>query len=241
MSGTTLSPGPAATATGPRLAGATYRPADADQRADLARRFDTDQAFFGAELTAAAVVRRLEVTAAGIVALELGEAPTAAYAPYESGSSRRTEMEICGVVSGAPRFDVGAASVTTVPVADLLTTGWGWHDLERDAGGPFRWSDGRETELLLQLTQIGSIRVEIDASAAAVDLTNEPVTVTLVVNGTDLTAHTMARDIQTYAWPVPASFWKTGINSRSRPLSARLRSGSATTRERSALRYAASS
>ena len=69
-----------------------------------------------------------------------------------------------------------------------------------------------ETAQLVQLVRTGPIRVEIDASAAAVDLTDAPVTTTLVVNGTPFPSLEMARDVRTYVWRVPAAAWKTGMN-----------------------------
>ena len=189
-----------------------YRLVDADQRADLRDQLQTDGAPFGAVVMDASHVRRLELTAAGALAVELGEVPTAAYARYDPGVAGPAAIPLCGPVSGEPRFAPGAPLVTTLPVADLQTNGWGWHGPERDARGSFRWSDGVETELLVHLIRIGSIRVEIDASAAAVDLTGESVTVTLVVNDAELPPQVMGRDIQTYAWRVPAMAWKTGMN-----------------------------
>jgi hypothetical protein len=195
------------------LSRARYHVTDADQRAELGRRLEADQAPFGATLMTASIVRRLELTRAGPVAIGLGEAPTTAYARYLPGEPAVDRVELCGAVSGAPRFDRGASS-ETIAVADLQTGGWGWHDSERDARGPFRWSDGPETGLLLQLIRVGATRVEVDASAAAVDLRDddESVTLTLLVNGTPLPSMTMGRDVQTYAWQVPAEVWKTGMN-----------------------------
>ena len=51
-----------------------------------------------------------------------------------------------------------------------------------------------------------------EASAAAVDLANAPVTLTLVVNGAEMTAQTMTRDVRTYTWPVSGGAWKIGMN-----------------------------
>ena len=53
---------------------------------------------------------------------------------------------------------------------------------------------------------------DAEASAAAVDLANAPVTLTLVVNGAEMTAQTMTRDVRTYTWPVSGGAWKTGMN-----------------------------
>ena len=99
-----------------------------------------------------------------------------------------------------------------MPVAQLDTFGWGWHDPERDGRGVFRWSDGAETELLVQLTRTGQVRVEVDAAAAAVDLSDDQVTITLLVNGQALAVQPMARGTQTHRWLVPAARWKTGMN-----------------------------
>ena len=65
---------------------------------------------------------------------------------------------------------------------------------------------------MIQLVRIGVVRVVVEASAAAVDLTDAPVTLTLVVNGAAQDPVVMTRDVQTYAWQVPAAIWKTGMN-----------------------------
>ena len=189
-----------------------YRPAEPDQRVALRNRLEADQAPFGAVLLDAPHVWRLELAVPGALAVELGAAPPAAYARYDAGVGGAGAVDVCGMVSGQPRFDLGAPVVTTVDVGSLQTSGWGWHDLEQDTGGLFRWSDGVETAQLVQLVRTGPIRVEIDASAAAVDLTDAPVTTTLVVNGTPFPSLEMARDVRTYVWRVPAAAWKTGMN-----------------------------
>ncbi len=93
-----------------------------------------------------------------------------------------------------------------------MTNGWGWHDVEEDARGRFRWSIGAETELLVQLAQPGPIRVEVDAWAAAPDLTDEPVSLTLVVNGEERASEDVAGAEGTYTWFVPGGVWTTGMN-----------------------------
>ena len=99
-----------------------------------------------------------------------------------------------------------------IPIQELDRLGWGWHGVERDLNGDFRWSDGPVAEVLLQLTRIGAIRVELDASAAAVGLIDGPVAVTLEVNGDEMSPLEMVGAAQTYAWRVPRSSWKTGMN-----------------------------
>ena len=158
------------------------------------------------------VVQRVEFRGAGPVVVEFGEAPTFAYARFDGPRSGQRDMDVCGIVSGEPRFDRGGSRQTSVPVADLDVLGWGWHGLERDGRGEFRWSNGTETELLVQLVRVGVVRVVVEASAAVVDLDGAPATLTLVVNGASLDPVVMTGGVQTYAWQVPATIWKTGMN-----------------------------
>ena len=160
----------------------------------------------------APVVQQFEARGPGPVVVDFGEAPAFAYARYDGPRSEHPEMDVCGLVSGEPRFDVGGPRQSSVPMADLDVLGWGWHGLERDGRGRFRWSNGTETELLIQLVRVGVVRVVVEASAAVVDLTDAPVTLTLVVNGAALEPVLMTRDVQTYAWQAPAAIWKTGMN-----------------------------
>jgi hypothetical protein len=148
--------------------------------------------------------------APGVSCRGVREAPTVAYVRYESSDPTRQGLELCGIVSGEPLFATGAPSVATVPVAQPDTFGWGWHGPEQDGRGAFRWSNGAETELLVQLTRTGQIRVDVDASAAAADLSDDQVTITLVVNGQALAVQPMVRG--THRWLVPAARWKTGMN-----------------------------
>ena len=125
------------------LAVKEYRLVDADQRADLRDQLQTDGVPFAAAVIGAPYVKRLELTASGTVAVELGEVPTAAYARYDPDVAGPAAIRLCGAMSGEPRFARGSG-VTTLAVEDLQTNGWGWHALERDARGSFRWSDGME-------------------------------------------------------------------------------------------------
>ncbi|MEO2194464.1 MAG: hypothetical protein ABGY72_00030, partial [bacterium] len=190
----------------------SYRPAVDEQRVALGMQQDRDRVPPGVDWAAAPVVRRVQVTRLGAAAIAFGEAPRVAYVRYESSDPTREGLELCGTVSGEPLFATGAPPVATVPVAQLGTFGWGWHDPERDGRGAFRWSDGAETELLVQLTRTGQVRVEVDASAAAADLSDDQVTITLVVNAQALAVQPMARGTQTHRWLVPAARWKTGMN-----------------------------
>ena len=190
----------------------SYRPAVNEQGAALTAQQDRDRVPPGVNWSAAAVVHRVEVARPGAAAIAFGEAPRVAYVRYESSDPTREGLELCGIVTGEPLFTTGAPAVATVPVAQLDTFGWGWHDPERDGRGAFRWSDGAETELLVQLTRTGQVGVEVDASAAAADLSDDPVTIALVVNGQALAVQPMARGTQTHRWLVPAARWKTGMN-----------------------------
>ncbi|MEO2197854.1 MAG: hypothetical protein ABGY72_17440 [bacterium] len=190
----------------------SYRPDVDEQWAALGTQQDRDQMPPGVDWSTAPVVRRVQVARPGAAAIAFGETPAVAYVRYESSDPTREGLELCGTVSGEPLFATGSPPVATVSVAQLDTFGWGWHDPEQDGRGPFRWSDGAETELLVQLTRTGQLRVELDASAAAADLSDDPVTITLVVNGQALDVQPMARGTQTHRWLVPAVRWKTGMN-----------------------------
>ena len=190
----------------------SYRPSVNEQWAALGTQQDRDRVPPGVDWSAASVVRRVQVARLGAVAIAFGEAPRVTYVRYESLDPTREGLELCGVVSGAPLFATGAPSVATVPVAQLDTFGWGWHDPERDGRGVFRWSDGAETELLVQLTRTGQVRVEVAAAAAAADLSDDQVTITLLVNGQALAVQPMVRGTQIHRWLVPAATWKTGMN-----------------------------
>ena len=194
------------------VASARSLPLDPDRPEDVVRELEADGVPNIPVTIGAPVVQRVEVRGAGPVVVEFGEAPTFAYARYDGRRSGQPDMDLCGIVSGEPRFDRGGPRRTTVPMADLDVLGWGWHGLERDGRGEFRWSNGTETELLVQLVRVGLVRVVAEASAAVVDLTGAPATLTLVVNGAALDAVVMTRDVQTYAWQVPAGIWKTGMN-----------------------------
>lgn len=196
----------------PGTMGARYRPTSDEQRAELQRQLSQDQPPRSVDWLASTVVHRVQAAGPGALAIELGEAPTAAYARYESVEPGQVGLELCGTVSGDPHFATGGPLVATVEVAQLDTIGWGWHDLEGDRTDPFRWSDGPESWLLLQLARRGQIRVEIDAAAVAADLGGDDVTITLVVNAEELPAQLMSAGTQTYQWLVPAGPWKTGMN-----------------------------
>ena len=49
-------------------------------------------------------------------------------------------------------------------------------------------------------------------AAAAADLSDDQVTITLLVNGQALAVQPMVRGTQTHRWLVPAARWKTGMN-----------------------------
>ena len=172
----------------------SYRPAVNEQWAALGAQQDRDRVPPGVDWSAASVVRRVQVARLGATGIAFGEAPTVAYVRYESSDPTREGLALCGIVSGEPLFATGAPPVATVPAAQLDTFGWGWHDPERDGSGAFRWSDGAETELLVRLTRIGQVRVEVDAAAAAADLSDDQVTITLLVNGHALAVQPMARN-----------------------------------------------
>ncbi len=188
---------------------ARYRLASEEDRAELQRHLGRDQPPEGVDWSAEAVVQRVQVARAGAVSVEFGEMPTQAYARYESAEPAHAGLELCGTLSGEPSFVPEGPSVET---AQLDTIGWGWHDLEGDGTGSYRWSDGAESGLLLQLNRRGQIRIEVDASAVAADLGEDEVTITLLVNGREVADHPMAGGTQTYQWLVPATQWKTGMN-----------------------------
>ena len=188
-----------------------FLPANAADRSRLDVALERDGAPLAPRLLETAVVERLQL-AGDVVGVSLLGAPQAAFARFTPGRSGVAVVELCGSVWGDARLapEDGPASLISVDQLDGL--GWGWHGVEQDAAGVFRWSDGPETETLVQLTRTGRIRVEVDASGAALDLTNRPVTLTLVVNGTEMSPVAMTRDPQAYAWPVPRTVWKTGMN-----------------------------
>ncbi len=185
---------------------------DPERPDDVVRQLEADGVPDASVIVGVPVVRQFEVRGPGPIVVDFGEAPAFAYARYDGPRSEHPEMDVCGLVSGEPRFDVGGPRQSSVPMADLDVLGWGWHGLERDGRGRFRWSNGTETELLIQLVRVGVVRVVVEASAAVVDLTDAPVTLTLVVNGAALEPVLMTRDVQTYAWQAPAAIWKTGMN-----------------------------
>jgi hypothetical protein len=191
---------------------ARYRLASEEDQAELQRQLGGDQPPQDVDWSAVAVVQRVQVARRGAIAVEFGEVPTQAYARYESAEPTDAGLELCGALSGTPRFVAEGPSVATVELAQLDTIGWGWHDLEGEGRGSWRWSDGAEGGLLLQLNRRGQIRVEVDASAVAADLGEDDVTITLLVNGRAVADHPMAGGTQTYQWLVPATRWKTGMN-----------------------------
>ncbi len=196
---------------------ARYRLASEDDRAELQRHLGRDQPPEGVEWSAAAVVQRVHVARPGAISVEFGEVPTQAYALYESAELAHAGLELCGTLSGEPLFVSEGPSVETVELAQLDTIGWGWHDLEGDGTGSYRWSDGAESGLLLQLNRRGQIRIEVDASAVAADLgaadpSEDEVTLMLLVNGREVADHPMAGGTHTYQWLVPATQWKSGMN-----------------------------
>ena len=196
-------------------AGTRYRLASAEDRAALQRQLGRDRPPQGVDwLTGAtgAVVQRVHVARPGALSIELGEAPAQAYARYESVEPGRAGLELCGTVSGEPRFTNGGPTVSTVELARLDTIGWGWHDLEGAGRGEFRWSDGPEGGLLLQIARRGQISVEIEASSIVADLGGDDVTLTLLVNGEELTALPMSSGSRAYQWLVPADRWTLGMN-----------------------------
>lgn len=185
--------------------------ADDDGRSRLAVALQRDEAPFGPSLLGTAVVERLQLEG-GASSVSFRGAPAIAFARFRPGTANVSMVELCGTVWGEALLADPDAPSVAIPIADLDRLGWGWHGVEEDGAGAFRWSDGPETETLLHLTRTGPIRVEVDISGAAVDLTNAPVTVTVVVNGNEMTPLTMARDVGTYAWSVPQIAWKTGMN-----------------------------
>lgn len=191
---------------------ARYRLESEEDRAELERQLDRDQPPQDVDWSTADLVQRVQVARRGPLSVELGEVPAQAYARFESTASTDAGLELCGTLSGEPRFVADGPSATTVELAQLDAIGWGWHDLEGEGAGSFRWSDGAEGGLLLQLNRGGQIRVDVDASSVAADLGDDEVTITLLVNGRDVADHPMAGGPQTYQWLVPAAQWKTGMN-----------------------------
>jgi len=157
-----------------------------------------------------AVVERLQLVD-GVVGVSLRGAPERGFARYTPGVAGAGRAELCGSVWGNARLATEDGQ-SDIPIQELDRLGWGWHGVERDLNGDFWWSDGPVAEVLLQLTRIGAIRVELDASAAAVGLIDGPVAVTLEVNGDEMSPLEMVGAAQTYAWRVPRSSWKTGMN-----------------------------
>ena len=195
-------------------------PVRPDAGAQLEQMLAADQTPFATDLAGAPAIRRLLVETPGSTVLALGEPPSLAYARYRPPSGAPTPLEVCGALSGARRFDRGDPEVTAVAMAELDTVGWGWHGLERDGDVPFRWSDGPEAGLLLQLVRTGDTLVEAVASSAGVDLTGEAVSLTLLVNGNELAPVEMAPGVQRYQWSAPARVWRPGMNRLEMRLSA---------------------
>ncbi len=185
--------------------------AAAEHRLRLTMALQRDELSFGSSLLAAPVVERLELEP-GVSSVAFRGAPETAFARFLPEAVSGSLVDLCGMVWGEAWLADPAAPSVAVPVADLDRLGWGWHDVEEDGAGTFRWSDGPETETLLQLTRTAPIRVEVDLSSAGVDLTNLPVTVTVLVNGAEMTPLTMTRDVATYGWSVPPAAWKIGMN-----------------------------
>jgi len=147
-----------------------------------------------------------------VVELPLRGAPGVAFARFTPSGPAGSAVDLCGAIRGTPRLTVDEGPRARIPPAALDRPGWGWHDLEADDAGPFRWSDGRDTESLVRLARVGPIRVEVEASGAAAGIAAAPVTLALVVNGAALDPAAMTEGVATYAWTVPVERWRAGMN-----------------------------
>lgn len=87
----------------------------------------------------------------------------------------------------------------------------GWYPVERlPDGREFRWTAERAT-LLIPIGRPATARLSMAAAALGIPRRQNDV-VALSVNGVELGARPLHRDIASYAWTVPAARWRAGFN-----------------------------
>ncbi|GEM_PF-6288097 len=205
-----------------RVSDAVYRPEDEGDRRQLDPLLGRDAPPFVDDLLAAPFVRRVVADTVGPHVLTLGEVPGYAVAHWGGGVPGES-LEICGALWGPRRLDRGDTGSWSVPLEEVATRGWGWHDLERDGAGPFRWTRGTEAGVLVQLVSPSPLTVELRATAAVTNLTGKSVTVELSVNGVPVGEYGMEGGEGVYRWEVPITRWRVGMNHLTWQLSAAAR------------------
>jgi hypothetical protein len=145
-------------------------------------------------------------------------APVASMAAGAAGAAGAAvaspaRAEVCAVTLGNFPVLAGAIDGSERVVADDSRDelfGDGWHPVEEDAAGGFRWTAAPAAHVLVPLGRVSAIRVGVRArvweDADAQDV------VGLRVNGHRLEPLAVAHGWGTYEWSVPADAWRVGVN-----------------------------
>jgi len=117
---------------------------------------------------------------------------------------------VCGW-SGRTLFDEADTERLAFGAQDETLLGQNWHAAESSEGFDFRWTSGRNAEVLMPLERTAHAIVRVHAKpftypGAAVQ------SIALSINGADLPARTMSNDWAAYEWNVDERYWFAGFN-----------------------------
>ncbi|MGE0361822.1 MAG: hypothetical protein AB7H93_16140 [Vicinamibacterales bacterium] len=135
-------------------------------------------------------------------AVTLGQRAPLVAARFTAPADRPDVATVCAAPLPRQPADIAA----TVPLDDDAYFGSGWHLVERDAAGPFRWTDQRAVTLLPSAAgrRVGLVLTTRAAAGRA--------RVALFVNGWPAGEREVAGPSAEYRWEVPAGVWVEGTN-----------------------------
>lgn len=135
-------------------------------------------------------------------AVTLGQRAPLVAARFTAPADHPDVATVCAAPLPRQPADIAAQ----VPVVDDAYFGSGWHLAERDAAGPFRWTDHRAVTLLPSADG-RSVGLVVTARAAA-----GGARAAAFVNGWPAGAREVTGAFAEYRWEVPAGVWVEGTN-----------------------------
>jgi hypothetical protein len=145
-----------------------------------------------------------------IVDLVLGSKARAGFASIDRAAP---DARICAVTLGSFPVLAGALDGLERVIADEFRNelfGDGWHQVEQDGAGGFRWTAAADAHVLVPLAEPASIQLSVRALVRPAADTSA--TIALSVNGRSLPAQAAARGWGTYQWVVGRDTWRAGVN-----------------------------
>jgi hypothetical protein len=145
-----------------------------------------------------------------IVDLVLGATARSGFASLDRAAP---DARICAVTLGNFPVLAGALDGLERVIADEFRNelfGDGWHQVEQDAGGGFRWTAAADAHVLVPLAEPGSIQLSVRALVGPA--ADPSATIALRVNGRPLPPQAAARGWGTYQWAVGRDAWRAGVN-----------------------------